>query len=232
MRRMPCLSSILCFAAAVAVVPSRAALPDLSELDAFGKVAATALETAGRFGDRAVIDWWRPARKMGFAFPGKGPGGFESVECERVQELHLVASATEVMRLNVGACKREARRVRDLAAGAGEASARSLETLKGVDPGAVAKLGRMLAHGKVPLADGMIGDYFAMMWIGHGVGFVHEAVVYGPARDVVFIVMAAVTQRCAHSSPGGKPFFPTVFCPETGKALLEVAAELATQVKP
>lgn len=230
---MTCLSRILCLAAAIAALPSHAALPDLSELDDFGKAAATALESVGRFGDRAVIDWWRPARKNGFAFPGKAPGAFESVECERVQELHLVADANDVLQLNVGACKRDARRVRDLAAAAGEASAKSLErTLKGVDPDAVAKLGRLLAHGKVPLAGGMTGDYFTMMWVGHGVGFVHEAVVYDPARDVAFIVMADVSQLCRHSSPDAKPFFPTVFCPDTGRALLDLAAELAKRVRP
>jgi len=226
----------LCFVAAIATLPAHALVPaEVSELDDFGKAAATALDTAGRLGERAIIDWWRPLLKKGFGFPSKSPGGFDTVECERVQELHLVANSSEVMKVNLGACKREAKRVRDLAAGAGEASVKSLETtLKGAPPESLAKLRPMLAHGKVMLAGGMMtGYHFTIMWVGHGVGFVHAAVVYDPARDLAFIVMADVSQLCGHNSPtpNPKPAFPTVFCPDTGKALLDVAADLAKRVR-
>src|SRR5471032_2184174 len=176
MATFPRIVRLLSFAAVAAILPVGAAVENMADLDDFGQLAAAALDSVGHFDDRMALDWWRPGRKRGFPFNGKSPGTFEGIDCEQVQEFHIVANANDQAQFNVGACKREETHVRDLAAAAETESANSgmvRQLLEGAKPDARARIDRMLAYRKVALRGGMTGYAFTLVAVGHGIEFVN-----------------------------------------------------------
>ena len=225
---LPRLIQLACLATVVAIFPASAVVLGTEDLDAFGKKAAAALDSVGRFDERVALDWEGPGSKSGFAFYGKGPRGFEKVECEEVQEFHIIAHAVAQAQFRVGACKREAARVRDLAAVAGKETAAFLEeTAKDAKPADHTKREKRFASQTVALGGGMTGYAFTVILVGHGVILMNSAVVYDRSRQIAFVVQADVAHLCGHNAPDGKPAIPNAFCPETNKAFLEAAADLA-----
>ncbi|MGZ5073930.1 MAG: hypothetical protein ACXWBL_12360 [Usitatibacter sp.] len=219
---------LLSLAAVAAILPAGAVVQHAADLDDFGRIAASSMDSVGRFDERVVLDWWRPRRKEGFGFYGKALGEFERVDCEQVQEFHIVANANDQAQFNIGACKRDAAHVRDLAVAAEKASSGVIEEVfKAAPPQDRAKVDRMIAYRKVALRGGMTGYSFTLILVGHGIVLVNEAVVYDPSRQIAFIVLGNVGLLCGHSTPEGKGTIETAFCPDTGKALLDVASELA-----
>jgi hypothetical protein len=240
----------LLFAASLAASwPAAAVVSNLEDLDDFGRLAAQALDSVGSFDpvtkadrddtklppldNRMLLDWWRPGRKYDFPFYGDKPNAFIGVHCEQSQEFHIVANANDQAQFNIGVCKAEAVRARDLAVKSEAASKAVTDPLLNSVPAeSKDKVGKMLVFRKVSLQGGMTGYAFTLVAVGHGVEFVNEALVFDPTRKLAFIVQGDVGQLCGHSMPDGKgPFAAKPFCTDTAKALLDVAADLARRYK-
>jgi len=212
---------LCCLLAAVAF-PSAAAVHNIGDLGAFGRIAATALDDVGRF---------RPDFELGWMLPPREPTFFDGVKCERAHQFHINREGVIEAEFAIGACKAEAGRIRDLAVATEKSTKDAVDRLMAkaerAKPGDREKLQKFVAFRKVPLAGGAAGYSFTLMWIGHGFGFTRGAVVHDPKRQVAYIVMADVSELCGYSLPEGMSPKPSPFCPDTGKALLDVAAALA-----
>src|SRR5690349_3008811 len=193
-----CLPRCFCLAAALATMPAAAVVTHLEELDDFGRLAATALDSVGHFDvptevpenalppldNKMLLDWWRPGRKYDFPFYGDTPNVFIGIHCEQRQEFHIVANANDQAQFNVGACKREAKRARDLAVKSETASKAVTDPLlNGVPAESKGKLEKMLIYRKVALGRGMTGYAFTLVAVGHGIEFVNEALVFDSSRN-------------------------------------------------
>ena len=205
-------------------------MPDTQGLDAFGRMAALAMDEVGRFDDRVALNWYLDdPRKAKFTFHDEN-GGFEVAGCERSQWFEIIASSNAQATFNVGACRQNARRVAELARAAGTATKKMLDRLlpssAAKHPGR-SKLEDALAYRRSELPGGRVGHTFAVMIIGHGIIMLHTAVVEDPKRRVTFAVQGEAHRLCGRYEAPPKPYDPSAFCPDTEKALLEVAASLA-----
>jgi hypothetical protein len=152
------------------------------------------------------------------------------VKCERAQEFHIVADETEQAYFAMGACKAEATRIRDFAVATEKATKETVDYISAnadrkPNSREREKLDSLVAFRKVRVAGGATGYSFTL--VQGMLGFIRGAVVHDPARQVAYIVMADVSQLCGYSAPEGRSPKPSPFCPDTGKALLDVATALA-----
>ena len=242
---IPHVFPCLCLAAAMAITPAAAVVSHQEDLDDFGRLAAAALDSVGHFDPiesnsiipspdtRMLLDWGRPDSKSDFAFNGDQPNTYVSVHCEQSHAFMIVADESVQAQLNVGACKHEAGRARDLAALAEAAGKAAMAPVFQMVPAASrGKLERQLVYRKIRLRGGLTGYAFTVVAIGHGIIFVNGALVFDPSRDMAFIVQGEVGILCGRSSPDGKTLFSgRPFCSDTSRALLDVAVDLARRYK-
>jgi len=243
-------ATALALAAFIASGLASAVVSHIEDLDAFGRQAAMALDSVGQFDpitkddedetklprldNRMFLAWWRPGRKHDFPFYGDKPNAFIGVHCEQSQEFYISANANDQAQFNVGVCKAEATRARDLAVKSEAASKAVTDPLlSNVPAPSKGKLEKMLVYRKVPLRGGMTGYAFTLVAVGHGIEFVNEALVFDPSRNLAFIVQGDVGMLCGHSRSDGKggPFDASPLCADTARALLDVAADLAGRYK-
>lgn len=213
------------------MLPAAAAVPDMEGLDEFGKTAALAMDSVGRFDERVILSWSMPAERYPFHFP---EGGRQSkVECEASQAFQIIAHSNVQASFNVGACSKDAKRVTAMAAASEAESKRLLDQLFGDRTGKPEermKMERLLAYREAALAGGVTGQSFTTMIIGHGFLFVHTAVVHDPKRGISFVVQADVSSLCYQAQPDAKTLSPQL-CQDTNKALMDIAADLARRYR-
>jgi hypothetical protein len=192
-------------------------VPKIELLDDFGRTAALAVDDVAQFPE-FILSWMTPPPKP----------QFKGISCERTQSFEIVIRASQQAELAIGACKREAAKIRELAVAAeGEGRDVLATLLKDAKPGDRARLDKVLGYRKVSLPGGMTGYAFAWVLVGHGVLFLHGAVVDVPARQEAYIVVGDFSQLCGPNGMDGKTGLKSRFCPDVGKALLDIAASLA-----
>jgi hypothetical protein len=207
-----------------AALPVSAAILQMETLDAFGRTAAQAVDDVARFDEKLSLNWSIGGRKPDIA----------GMKCERTQQFSIVTKMTpqqeawsEAGQLALGVCKAEAGKVRDFAVEAQKQGKTTLDKfLAAAKPEDSAKLEKLISNKTVSLPGGATGYSFTMVLVGHGIMLIHGAVLHDPARQTSYIVLADVSGLCPQS-PDEKVFFPSAFCPDTGKALLDVVTNLA-----
>jgi hypothetical protein len=214
----------------VAALPVSAALLHTETLDEFGRTAAQAVDDVARFNETLSLNWSVPT-------PGRKPPPkpeFAGMKCERAQQFSIITKMTpqqeawsEAGQLALGICKAEAGKVRDFAVEAQKQGKTTLDKfLAAAKPEDRAKLEKLVSNETVSLPGGATGYAFTMVLVGHGIMFMHGAVLHDPARQTSYIVLADVYGLCPQS-PDDKDFFHSTLCPDTGKALLDVVTNLA-----
>jgi hypothetical protein len=214
----------------VAALPASATLLNTETLDAFGRMAAQAVDDAARLDETVSLNWavptpgLRPPRKPDFA----------GMKCERGQQFSIITKMTpqqeawsEAGQLALGVCKAEAGKVRDFAVEAQKQGKTTLgQFLAAAKPEDRAKLDKLISNKTVSLPGGATGYAFTMVLVGHGIMFMHGAVLHDPARQTSYIVLADVYGLCPQSADD-KDYFHSALCPDTNKALLDIVTSLA-----
>ncbi len=193
----------------------------------FDALAAREIDEVAFFDPPRFALW--PGRETPFAFYGKAMNQFEQVSCERTAGFDLIARANQAGGLLVGVCAKEARRVRELAAGAQPALDAVLALLSQsaprLDAAARAKLGWTAS--KQAGANGAEEYFFALLAIGHGVIAVPTFVLV-PRGGRRAVVIQADTHRLCESYGLETQ---TALCIDTRQALGDIARRIDARVK-
>jgi hypothetical protein len=220
---------LLAFVVAAAL-PASATLLQTETLDEFGRTAAQAVDDAAQLNETVSLNWSVPT-------PGRNPPpkpDFAGMKCERAQKFDIITKMTpqqdawsEAGQLVLGVCKAEAGKVRDFAVEAQKQGKTTLDQfLAAAKPEDRARLEKLVSNKTVALTGGATGYAFTMVLVGHGIMFMHGAVLHDPARQASYIVLADVYGLCPRS-PDDKDYFHSALCPDTGKALLDIVTNLA-----
>jgi hypothetical protein len=167
------------------------------------------------------------ARENQFIFYGKGANQFEELRCERSAAFEFIASANIAGGIHVGICAREARRVRELAAGAqpglkaviGQISQSSAK----LDAAALDKLGWNYTRNSS--ANGAEEHHFAVVALGHGLLSVPTVVLVPKGGRQAVIVQAEAMRLCENYGLQNQ----TPLCGNTRQALTDIARRLAAR---
>jgi ankyrin repeat protein len=192
----------------------------------FDAIAAREIDEVAFFDPPRFALW--PGRETPFAFYGKVMNQFEQVSCERTAGFDLIAKANQAGGILVGVCAKEARRVRELAAGAQPALDAVLSQLSQsggrLDPAARAKLG--WTSTRQTGANGAEEYFFTLLAIGHGVIAVPTFVLVPRGARRAVVVQADTYKLCE----GYGLEKQTALCLDTRQALGDIARRIDARV--
>jgi hypothetical protein len=165
-----------------------------------------------------------PVRESPLAFYGAAMNEFDQVSCERRASLGIVAKANMAGAIVVGICKREAKRVRALAASAQPAVAGTIAMLRGsgatINEAMLQK--PVWKYAKTTGADGAEEHFFPVIAVGHGIGILQTLVRVPAGARRAIVVQADTIRLCENYGLMGR----TPLCDDTPRALAAIARRL------
>lgn len=198
---------------------------DIPGWDAFDKEVAHAIDDVVFLDpDRFSIDIGLPKGGVAFAFYGKDVNKYDSMKCERSVGYSIVANAGIQGSIQVGVCKKEARRMQELARSSKAGLQQIVKTLDqsgvGLKADKVKTLGWEWQQEKY--VDHAESYKFPVLAIGHGILWANTVVWVSGAADRAVIVQTSLTQFCGEGKKISTPL-----CSDTNKALTEIALRVS-----
>ena len=215
------MKTLLAAGAKPGTQPARPALPANAS---FASVAAREIDDIVFFDPPRFL--LGGVRETSFAFYGDAMNDFREVKCERNAGFEIVAMANIAGGIRVGVCTAEARRVRELAAGAQPV----LAALLGQMPQAGTADRALLAqqgwtYAKSAGVDGAEEHFFALIAIGHGVLSAPTVVLVPRRARQAIVVQADTMQLCENYGLKAQ----TPLCSDPRQALTGIARRLAAR---
>ena len=198
---------------------------DIPGWDAFDKEVAHAIdEVVFLDPDRFYIDIGLPKGEVVFAFYGKDVNTYDSMKCEHSVGYSIVANAGIQGTIQVGVCKKEARRMRELARSSKTGLQQIVKTLDQSGINLKADKAKMLAWEwqQEKYVDHAESYGFPVLAIGHGILWANTVVWVSRAADRAVIVQSGLTQLCGEGRT-----IRTPLCSNANKALTDIALRVS-----